>query len=177
VGRKSYRDLKTDSKKLAEERLISHIGSVEATMVGFFATAITFLLFPLALYTPDVPVLIYLASLGYICSWMFLYAIIAGICMRILALSKKWDIDYNLSMKDLTGHRFLAPSTVIVAMAACIFMMVIPPVYVLLLTSLWPTAVELVFSFQIMFIACIFWIAVTFGLAYLTIWKKPKKKS
>jgi hypothetical protein len=138
VGRKSYRDLKTDSKKLAEERLISHIGSVEATMVGFFATAITFLLFPLALYTPDVPVLIYLASLGYICSWMFLYAIIAGICMRILALSK---------------------------------------VYVLLLTSLWPTAVELVFSFQIMFIACIFWIAVTFGLAYLTIWKKPKKKS
>jgi hypothetical protein len=171
---KSYKDLNLRGWTLAEERLISHIASVEATMVGFFATAVTFLLFPLALYTPEVSFLMYLASLGYLCSWGFLYAIIAGICMRILALSTKWNIDYSLSMEHLTGSPTLATWAIRVAMGSCVFMMLIPPIYVGLLLRLVAFTIELVNTLIFMAIVFIFGLFVTYRLTRQTIWRREK---
>jgi hypothetical protein len=175
MGRRSYRNLDDDDKDDAENRLISHIASVESTMVGFFATAVTFLLFPLALYTPDASFLMYLVILGYLCSWGFLYTVIAGICMRILAISAKWNIDYSLSMQDLTGKPNLATWAIRVAMDSCVFMMMIPPIYVGFLLWLVTVSNELVLAFVSMWFVFIIGLFKTYRLTRNTIWEKKEE--
>jgi hypothetical protein len=161
---KSYKELGQNAKD-AEDWLISHISNVESTMVGFFAIAVTFLLFPLALYTPEVPYLLHLATLGYICSWGFMYSIIAGICMRISSIENKWEIDYSKSIQDLTGNQNLAKTAVKVIILSSIFMMAIPPIYISIILLLVGSNIELVFTLVSMTIICILGISTTYRLA------------
>ena len=49
-----------------------HISMIETMNLAFLGISLSLLVFPLSLYTPETPYLLFLALLGYFCSWGFL---------------------------------------------------------------------------------------------------------
>jgi hypothetical protein len=113
-----------------DEWIISHIATVESTMMGFLGVSVSILVFPLALYSPTSPHLLTLAFLGYCCSWAFLLAVVGGMCLRIKAIKKKSKMAYHEAMVHVSDSWGYAFGSMMLAIASVVLLMAVPPIYV-----------------------------------------------
>jgi len=155
--------------------LLSHIGNVEGSMVAMFGVAISMLVFPLAIYTPDSPHLILFAVLGYACSWGFLLATITGICLRIKAFGVTFSKSYKESMTDLTGSKILTSLTTVIAILSTFGLMAVPWLYMYYLPDPLqqiPVLGDLMYTFWVMLGIWSIGVISTLIIAAVSFWKR-----